>query len=161
MLWFVCLNTSFIISISGILLIDKLPTIPSIVRLSPDVNFGTFLFCHFVKINFTTFINIWIKFQNSLSRQFRAKKVRKNRGLSNHKKVKYNNSVKQCLKLTDKAFDDMQKALEKQVMLSSRSLQVIRQLQEQMQAENLSYTQISNIMKTKHDTVKNSISNIR
>lgn len=30
-----------------------------------------------------------------------------------------------------------------------------------MQQENRSYTAVSNIMKTKHDTVKNSISNIR
>ena len=35
------------------------------------------------------------------------------------------------------------------------------QLQSQMQNENRLYTAISNIMKTKHDTVKNSISNIR
>ena len=35
------------------------------------------------------------------------------------------------------------------------------QLQSQMQNENRSYTAISNIMKTKHDTVKNSISNVR
>lgn len=35
------------------------------------------------------------------------------------------------------------------------------QLQSQMQQENRSYTAISNILKTKHDTVKNSISNIR
>ena len=35
------------------------------------------------------------------------------------------------------------------------------QLQSQMQAENRAYTAVSNIMKTKHDTVKNSISNIR
>jgi hypothetical protein len=35
------------------------------------------------------------------------------------------------------------------------------QLQSQMQHENRSYTAISNIMKTKHDTVKNSIANIR
>lgn len=34
-------------------------------------------------------------------------------------------------------------------------------LQTQMQNENRSYTAVSNIMKTKHDTVKNSISNIR
>jgi phosphotransferase system HPr-like phosphotransfer protein len=34
-------------------------------------------------------------------------------------------------------------------------------LQAQMQNENRSYTSISNIMKTKHDTVKNSISNVR
>ena len=35
------------------------------------------------------------------------------------------------------------------------------QLQNQMQHENRSYTAVSNIMKTKHDTVKNSISNVR
>lgn len=35
------------------------------------------------------------------------------------------------------------------------------QLQSQMQDENRSYTAVSNVMKTKHDTVKNSISNIR
>ena len=35
------------------------------------------------------------------------------------------------------------------------------QLQTQMQNENRSYIAVSNIMKTKHDTVKNSISNIR
>ncbi len=35
------------------------------------------------------------------------------------------------------------------------------QLQSAMQHENRSYTAISNIMKTKHDTVKHSISNIR
>lgn len=35
------------------------------------------------------------------------------------------------------------------------------QLQQQMQRENRAYTAVSNIMKTKHDTVKNSISNIR
>ena len=34
-------------------------------------------------------------------------------------------------------------------------------LQNQMQNENRQYTVVSNIMKTKHDTVKNSISNIR
>src|SRR6476469_2820923 len=35
------------------------------------------------------------------------------------------------------------------------------QLQSQMQHESRTYTAISNIMKTKHDTVKNSISNVR
>lgn len=35
------------------------------------------------------------------------------------------------------------------------------QLQSQMQNANRQYTAVSNIMKTKHDTVKNSISNIR
>ena len=35
------------------------------------------------------------------------------------------------------------------------------QLQSQMQQESRAYTAVSNIMKTKHDTAKNSISNIR
>lgn len=35
------------------------------------------------------------------------------------------------------------------------------QLQNQMQDENRMYTAVSNILKTKHDTVKNSIQNIR
>jgi hypothetical protein len=35
------------------------------------------------------------------------------------------------------------------------------QLQSQMQNDNRQYSAVSNIMKTKHDTVKNSISNIR
>jgi len=35
------------------------------------------------------------------------------------------------------------------------------QLQETMQQENRQYTAVSNILKTKHDTIKNSISNIR
>jgi len=35
------------------------------------------------------------------------------------------------------------------------------QLQSKMQQESRSYTAVSNIMKTKHDTAKNSISNIR
>lgn len=34
-------------------------------------------------------------------------------------------------------------------------------LQYQMQQENMQYTSISNVMKGKHDTVKNSISNVR
>jgi DNA repair exonuclease SbcCD ATPase subunit len=42
----------------------------------------------------------------------------------------------------------------------SFSLQYL-QLQNQMQNENRNYTMVSNVMKTRHDTVKNSISNIR
>ena len=45
-------------------------------------------------------------------------------------------------------------------MQQSFNLQYL-QLQSQMQRESRSYTAISNIMKTKHDTVKNSISNLR
>ena len=47
-----------------------------------------------------------------------------------------------------------------QEMQMSFNLQYL-QLQSKMQHENRSYTAISNIMKTKHDTVKNSISNVR
>jgi DNA repair exonuclease SbcCD ATPase subunit len=47
-----------------------------------------------------------------------------------------------------------------QEMQMSFNLQYL-QLQEQMQNENRQYTMVSNIMKTKHDTVKNSIANIR
>jgi hypothetical protein len=42
----------------------------------------------------------------------------------------------------------------------SFSLQYLA-LQEAIETENREYTMVSNIMKTKHDTVKNSISNIR
>jgi hypothetical protein len=35
------------------------------------------------------------------------------------------------------------------------------QLQDSMQNDNRQFTMVSNIMKTKHDTVKNTISNIR
>ncbi len=56
-----------------------------------------------------------------------------------------------------------------QLMAATRQMQETQmsfnlqylQLQSQMQNENRSYTAVSNIMKTKHDTVKNSISNIR
>jgi hypothetical protein len=34
-------------------------------------------------------------------------------------------------------------------------------LEEKMQHENRQYTSVSNIVKSKHDTVKNSISNVR
>ena len=34
-------------------------------------------------------------------------------------------------------------------------------LQEKMQNENRQFTTLSNVMKTKHDTAKNSISNVR
>ncbi|NTW52349.1 MAG: hypothetical protein HGB22_07160 [Chlorobiaceae bacterium] len=47
-----------------------------------------------------------------------------------------------------------------QEMQMSFNLQYL-QLQSQMQNENRSYTAVSNIMKSKHDTVKNSISNVR
>ena len=49
---------------------------------------------------------------------------------------------------------------EMQEMQMSFNLQYLN-LQNQMQNENRQFTMVSNIMKTKHDTVKNSISNIR
>jgi hypothetical protein len=49
---------------------------------------------------------------------------------------------------------------EMQEMQMSFNMQYL-QLQNQMQSENQCYTAVSNIMKTKHDTVKNSISNVR
>lgn len=53
----------------------------------------------------------------------------------------------------------MQATQQMQETQMSFNLQYL-QLQSQMQNENRSYTAVSNIMKTKHDTVKNSISNI-
>jgi hypothetical protein len=47
-----------------------------------------------------------------------------------------------------------------QEMMASFNLQYL-QLQERMQAENRSFTTVSNVMKTKHDTAKSSISNVR
>jgi hypothetical protein len=51
-------------------------------------------------------------------------------------------------------------AIEMEELQISYNLQYL-QLQNQMQNENRQFTMVSNIMKTKHDTVKNSISNIR
>lgn len=47
-----------------------------------------------------------------------------------------------------------------QEMAQSFNLQYL-QLQEKMQAENRSFSTVSNVMKTKHDTAKSSISNVR
>lgn len=47
-----------------------------------------------------------------------------------------------------------------QEMMASFNLQYL-QLQEKMQAENRSFSTISNVMKTKHDTAKASINNVR
>lgn len=47
-----------------------------------------------------------------------------------------------------------------QEMMASFNLQYL-QLQEKMQQENRSFTTISNVMKTKHDTAKSSINNVR
>ena len=54
----------------------------------------------------------------------------------------------------------MQATQQMQTTQMNLNLQYL-QLQSQTQNENRNYTAVSNIMKTKHDTVKNSISNIR
>ena len=53
------------------------------------------------------------------------------------------------------------KALGELCQMSMKFNMQYLQLQSQMQNENRQYTTISNVMKTKHDTAKNSISNIR
>lgn len=47
-----------------------------------------------------------------------------------------------------------------QEMQMSFSMQYL-QLQQQMQDQNRQYTMVANIMRTKHDTARNSISNVR
>ena len=47
-----------------------------------------------------------------------------------------------------------------QEMMASFNVQYM-QLQQKMQGENRSFTAISNVMKTKHDTAKASINNVR
>ncbi len=54
----------------------------------------------------------------------------------------------------DQAIEDMTK------MSQSFNIQYL-DLQKQMQDENRRYTLVSNIMKTKHDTAKNAINNVR
>jgi hypothetical protein len=54
----------------------------------------------------------------------------------------------------------LQATKQMQEMQMSFNLQYV-QLQNQMQNENREFTAVSNIMKTKHDTLKNAISNIR
>jgi cell division protein FtsB len=53
------------------------------------------------------------------------------------------------------------KALGELCQMSMKFNMQYLQLQSQMQNENRQYTTVSNVMKTKHDTAKNSISNIR
>lgn len=54
----------------------------------------------------------------------------------------------------------MQSTKEMQEMNQSFNLQYLG-LQQKMQAENRQFTMISNIMKTKHDTARNAINNVR
>ena len=67
----------------------------------------------------------------------------------------------ECYEVVAKALDRLQEAVKQmQETQMSFNLQYL-QLQNTMQNENRQYAMVSNIMKTKHDTVKNSISNIR
>ena len=56
--------------------------------------------------------------------------------------------------------DLMNQTKSMQEMMASFNLQYL-QLQEKMQQENRSFSTISNVMKTKHDTAKASINNVR
>lgn len=70
---------------------------------------------------------------------------------------------RQCTQLANKWERDIARARKKGLsseIQMSFNLQYL-QLQNAMQNENRQYTMISNIMKTKHDTVKNAIDNIR
>jgi hypothetical protein len=89
--------------------------------------------------------------------------------LTDHRAVEtlnaYNSWLRQQSNLAASLADQGQAALlqatkNMQETQMSFNLQYL-QLQSQMQHENRSYSAISNIMKTKHDTVKNSISNVR
>ena len=54
----------------------------------------------------------------------------------------------------------MQATREMQELNMSFNMQYL-QLQQKMQQDNRQFTMLSNIMKTKHDTAKNAISNVR
>ena len=56
--------------------------------------------------------------------------------------------------------DLMNQTKDMQEMMQSFNLQYL-QLQEKMQSENRSFSTVSNVMKTKHDTAKASINNVR
>ena len=54
----------------------------------------------------------------------------------------------------------MQATREMQELNMTFNMQYL-QLQQKMQQDNRQFTMLSNIMKTKHDTAKNAISNVR
>jgi hypothetical protein len=78
----------------------------------------------------------------------------------NEKTMKFLEKVETLANSKDGTADLLAATKAMQEMQMSFNLQYL-QLQSQMQNENRSYTAVSNIMKTKHDTVKNSINNIR
>jgi hypothetical protein len=78
----------------------------------------------------------------------------------NEKSMRFFENVETLANSADGSADLLAATQEMQEMQMSFNLQYL-QLQSQMQNENRAYTTVSNIMKTKHDTVKNSISNVR
>jgi Ulp1 family protease len=78
----------------------------------------------------------------------------------NEKSMKFYKKIETLANSPDGSADLLAATQEMQETQMSFNLQYL-QLQSQMQHENRSYTAVSNIMKTKHDTVKNSINNIR
>ena len=68
--------------------------------------------------------------------------------------------VELSVKIADSQAELMRMMLEMQATQTSFSLQYL-ELQEGMQRQARQVTAISNIMKTKHDSVKNTITNIR
>ena len=78
----------------------------------------------------------------------------------NEKSMKYFEKIETLAASQDGSAELLAATKQMQETQMSFNLQYL-QLQSQMQHENRSYTAVSNIMKTKHDTVKNSISNVR
>jgi ABC-type transporter Mla subunit MlaD len=78
----------------------------------------------------------------------------------NEKSMKFFEKVETLAASTDSSAELLAATREMQETQMSFNLQYL-QLQSQMQNENRFYTLVSNIMKTKHDTAKNSISNVR
>lgn len=73
---------------------------------------------------------------------------------------KVNDTMASAASGSDSSQQLLQATKQMQETQMSFNLQYL-QLQNQMQNENRQYMAVSNIMKTKHDTVKNTISNIR
>lgn len=71
-------------------------------------------------------------------------------------------SHRRCAKLADQAVRTAKRAGSKRTIASqSAELEQMRKLQMAMQRENTMFTSISNVLKSKHDTAKNAIGNIR
>lgn len=106
------------------------------------------------------------QFEDSLSEALKRQK-KLQQALDSYKEAI--NALTTSVSQTELFFDGYLKDGENKILEATKQMQETQmsfnlqylQLQEKMQNENRSYTTISNIMKTKHDTVKNSISNVR